>query len=117
MTSFRRSSAIEELDVARFGGPTSMIEVDVLVGVTETELVKPNPDRLMLIVANNGTSGINLSTTSPVTLTRGLPLGEGSLIVFSAFDDGVFVGRRLYAIAQAAATPITVIEVERAHRL
>lgn len=115
MVGPRRQSAVYELDLARFGGPTSSLERDVTVGTSESELVKPNPDRLMLIIANHGTGPITVSTMSPVTTARGLPLGAGSLLVLSAFDDGALVAQRLYTIGAIAATPVTLIEIERSH--
>lgn len=116
MASPRRTSAVSDLDIARFGGPTVSAERDVLLGTAEVELVKPNPDRVMLIIANNGSTALNVSTLSPVTIARGLPVGSGNLLVMTAFDDGELVGRRLYAIAAQASTPVTIIEIERGHR-
>lgn len=115
MSSPRRNSAVYELDLARFGGPTTPHERTFTVGITETELVKPNPDRLMLIIANNGTGPITFSMNPGPTPTSGLPLGAGALVVFSAFDDGAFVAMRFYAIAGGGPQPVTVVEIERSH--
>lgn len=115
MVTPRRTAAAYEFDLARYGGPTNESERDVTVGTSQIELVGPNPDRLMVIIANNGPTAINVSTLTPVTIGRGLPIGAGNLLVLSIQDDGALVTRRLFVVAAQAATPITVIELERSH--
>lgn len=112
----RRESAIYELDVARFGGPTSYHETSETILTTGSELIEPNPDRLQYWITNNGPAMIYWSTIPDPTATRGHQLAPGSVLIVRAFDDGSFCGERLYGAANAADSGVTISWIERAHR-
>lgn len=112
----RRTSAIYELDVLRFGGPTVYKEVTKIIQVTDTELIESNPDRLEFWITNNGPNTIYWSKYANPTSLRGHLLGAQSTLIVRAFDDGAFAGESLHAIANLAASTVTVSWIERAHR-
>jgi hypothetical protein len=112
----RRESAIFELDLARFGGPTTPYEETKVIATTGSELIEPNPDRLQYWITNNGPSTIYWSTVPNPSATRGHSLASGAVLIVRAFDDGAFCGERLYASANAADSTVTVSWIERAHR-
>jgi hypothetical protein len=116
MSSPRRMSAIEELDITVYGGPTTDEERSATVTVAGIELLKPNPDRVQYWITNNGPSTIYWSARANPTATQGHQLGAGQVLIVRARDDGSFCGRRLYAAANAADSEVTITEVERAHR-
>jgi hypothetical protein len=116
MGSPRRMSAIEELDLTVYGGPTNDDETTIQIEVTNTELIGPNPDRIQYWITNNGPSTIYWSTIADPSISRGHVLGAGQVLIVRARDDGSFCGRRLYATANAAPSIVTITQVERAHR-
>lgn len=105
--------AIYDFDVVRFGGPTDVREVDVSVNTTPIELLPDNPDRVEVIIQNQGGNTITWSLQGTVTTTTGTNLAAGQMIVFQVQNDGALCGRRLWAIAAAGPNAVHITYVYR----
>lgn len=115
MSSPRRRSAIEEMDRLRFGGPTNDTERTVAIASQSQEIVSANPDRVLLMITNNGAETLYWSTRANPTASQGHMLGVNSTLILRVLDDGSLTGRRLYGGFPTAGTTITITEVERSH--
>lgn len=116
MQNRRRMSAIEELDLAVYGGPTTPHTEYKTVTTAGIELLKPDPDRVQYWITNNGPSTIYWSDIANPSATQGHQLGATQVLIVRARDDGSFCGTRLYAVANAANSDVTITTVVRAHR-
>jgi hypothetical protein len=83
-----------------------------VVGLTATQLLNQSPNRLALTIINNGTGRIWLFPGNNPSVTHGIVLAAGGGQVSLVWDDDWDVlGFEWWAIAEVAATPISIIEV------
>lgn len=116
MSPGRLGSAIEEFDSVRFGGPTQEREYPATVTSLVTRPIGDNPDRVELIITNNGPDQVTWSTSAFQTAGTRHLIGVGQTLVFHVSLDGVLCGRNLYMAVPVNATAINVTEVTRARR-
>lgn len=109
----RGAGAIEDFDRARFGGPTRVRETQFTVSTDVRRFVGPNPDRVMLIVTNNGPDALTWATQSFTTAgTRNL-LANGQVIVFQVQNDGALTGSELWGLIAVTDSSLNIVEVIR----
>jgi hypothetical protein len=110
------SGAIEDFDIVRFGGPTVPDEFDVLIGVTATEIIKDDPDRLAVTITNNDGGPVYVSSKPLTSSLNGSAIGSGIALVYQVQNDGTWCGRRLYGIAPAGPFTVHVTTLRRQSR-
>lgn len=116
MFSRRGAGAIEEFDGIRFGGPTIVRESFVSVTAAGVNIVKANPDRVMLILTNDGPDTVTWSTAGMPVAGAGQLIGVSQTAVFQVQNDGQLCGVRIDGIVPLNATRVNIIEVIRQHR-
>lgn len=85
-------------------------QVEVTVGTTATEIIKPDPYRVAVAFANPSANQINIGINNGVTTGSGIQLAAGSEPVH--FNDDKMPGvsaRRFWGIASTGASTLTVI--------
>lgn len=107
--------AIEEFDLVRFGGPTIPVESNVAVGLTATELISDDPDRLSVTVTNTGAFEMRWSTSPRLTLAASQILGVGQTFVLQVQNDGRLTGYRLWIMSPGGAGTANVLILRRQH--
>lgn len=111
----RGAGAIEDFDRARFGGPTRFKETQAAVGLSADRFVAANPDRVMLIVTNNGPDDLTWATQNGFAAgTRNL-LGNGQTLVFQVQNDGALTGAMLSGVAPTVGCALNLVELIRVH--
>lgn len=110
---FRRGAgAIEQFDIIRFGGPTRVAESSFDVGET-ARILRNNPDRVMVIISNNGPDALYWSTQSDAAFPAVQQLGTGQQMVFQVQNDGALCGVEIWATASVAQCLVNVLELIR----
>lgn len=110
----RGSGAVEDFDYVRFGGPTIASERHLTV-TTAQRIIVNNPDRIMVIITNNGPDSLIWSLDgNPVALTA-QQLGIGQQEVFQVQNDGALCSHEIWAIASPTTCVLSIIEVTRQH--
>ncbi len=105
---------LNELLEAHFGLKTSYrINPEVTqVETTVTKVLSYNPNRLGLVIVNNGTANIFLSPLNTVTLGNGIRLvPAGGSITLKWDVDFELVSSEFFGIADGAASAIYLIEI------
>lgn len=108
------SKTLYDLLQAHFGIKTSYhVNPEVTqVKVTVTKIVSHNPNRLGLVIVNNGTANIFVSPLNTVTVGNGIRLvPAGGSVIFKWDVDFELVSSEFFGIADGAASAIFVIEV------
>ncbi len=103
-----------ELLQAHFGVRTSWRQNPEVsqVEVTVTKVVSHNPNRVGLTILNSGANRIFLSPLNTVAVGAGLVLvSYGGAFTLTWDEDFEFVNNEFFAIADGAASAVTVIEV------
>lgn len=108
--------AIEEFDTVRFGGPTDTRESQFTVTTSVAQAVRANPDRVELILTNNGPDVIHWGTDGKVTVGTRLQLGVGQQEVFQVANDGALTGRALFMLVPVNPSALSILEVYRVRR-
>lgn len=104
--------ALHELIKKELGFNTVAKEKNVTVSTSVSKILDNNPDRIMLLIMNTGSSSCYIGLTSEVTTTNGLLIdAQGGAVVFTYKEDGELVGREFWAIASADTT-LYILEVE-----
>jgi hypothetical protein len=116
MSSPRRLSAVYELDLMRFGGPTEYHETVVTLSAQGQEILKPNPDRLQYWISNTGPETLFWNTNGNPVSANSHRLGVDAVLVVRATDDGAFVAQRLYGGYTTNPPTIVISWIERSHR-
>lgn len=111
----RPLGAIEEFDSVRFGGPTRSEETYVVIDSTNDIVVGANPDRVLLLIQNNGTDTLYWSTKPNRTQVQSFSLGSTQQLVFQVQDDGALTGAQIYGQPNLGTCNVTVMEVIRDH--
>lgn len=79
---------------------------------TVTELCKNNPDRLGLVIVNNGSNAFYLSNTNDVSAIKGLYVGPfGGTVSFDWTKDFSLIANNWYGIAPAGTVNTTIFEI------
>lgn len=107
--------AINDFDLVRFQGPTVPVEFSVVVGVTATEILPDDPDRLMVIMSNNDAGAVYWSTSPKLAALTGFAIGSGIVTTFQVQNDGQLCGRRIWGIAPTGPFTVNVLVLRRQH--
>jgi hypothetical protein len=107
--------ALSEYVLKKFGRKTRAVinPVTASCGITATELLKNNPDRLAWTLINLGATGLYIAWDAGVSATHGIYVGpNGGAVSLIADDDGETTGYQVYGIALVGADAIFVLETE-----
>jgi hypothetical protein len=83
----------------------------VTVAITETDIVKNNPNRVQLTIVNNGTSEIHIDTMHGITTSTGIRIAPSGTVTFNKMEDGELVNHSWVGIATGAQSNCRVYEV------
>lgn len=116
MSMMRRGAgAVEEFDFVRFGGPTRVVESHVSVSAANTPIVAGNPDRVMLIITNNGPDVLYWNTKANLSYPNVQQLGSGLQEVFQVQNDGALCASPIWGATAVALSEVQILEVVRDH--
>ncbi len=107
------ASTLSQLLQATFGIKSTVSESvpGLQVGVVEGQLLSFNPNRLGLVLVNNGGSTIYITPRKGVTVGRGIRLlPNGGTITMKWDVDFETLSSELYAIADGAASDVYYME-------
>lgn len=75
-------------------------------------IVRSHPDRVGLIIINNGTSNVWVKPSRDVALSNGIYIGpSGGAVTFDWSKDFSIISREWYGIASAAASDSYILEI------
>jgi hypothetical protein len=111
----RGAGAVEEFDFVRFGGPTRPIEPHVSVNGPNIQIVGNNPDRVMLILTNNGPDVLYWSTRNNAAFPSVQQLGAGLQEVFQVQNDGALCASQIIGTTSLALCEVNILELVRTH--
>lgn len=107
-------SPIEALVMERFKGHTFTQETYLNASVTNTQILKNNPNRVGWIIINEGTYDVKVSPTNYLSAYTGWLLpANGGVISMNWKDDGEGVSQELYAVTVASVSALRIREVIR----
>lgn len=108
----RGAGAVEDFEYVRFGGPT--LPTESYFNVTAAvRILRNNPDRVMVIITNNGPDALYWSLNGNPTFPNVQQLGSGQQEVFQVQNDGSLCSHEIWATTANAQSQISVIEVVR----
>lgn len=100
-------------DVA-LGGPTTDQDSTFTVQITSGIALQGNPDRVGLLIINNGANDVFLGLTSGVAVNAGMKLPAlGGNFIADVRDDFTLPSRAFYAIANGGTSSIYILEILR----
>jgi hypothetical protein len=108
--------AIEEFDATRFGGPTDAKESQATITTAVVNAVRANPDRVELILTNNGPDVIHWGLDGRVSVGTRQQLGVGQQEVFQVANDGALTGKGIWMLVPLNPSALSIIEVIRVRR-
>jgi len=96
---------------------TEVITSEVVLGLTPQQIIGGDPDRLEVIIVNNGIDDAYVSTGTDVSVTKGIRIASngGTLILQKPFDHALTTWG-LYSVAAAGAPSLFVMIVRRYRR-
>lgn len=83
----------------------------VTVDTSDTQIVNSNPNRVEVIIANNGSNEIHIDIDNSVSTSSGLRLAAGGIMSITKAFDGELVTRHLIGIATGASSSVRVFEI------
>ena len=96
------------------GGEVLEIDSYIAVGTSAGLLLPNNPDRVGLVIVNNGTTTCYVSYLNAVGANIGIPIvGNGGALSFKLRDDFTLIARQWNAISPSGATNLTTFELIR----
>lgn len=107
-------SILQRLIDTKYGVKTTIIENPLVsqVEVTKTKIVSSNPDRVGLVIVNNGANVVYLTPSNLTAVGNGIRLvGNGGVATLDWEKDLSLVGSEWYGIADGGASACYVIEV------
>lgn len=103
-----------EFSARRFGGGLIDLEANPVIGVTATEILGGDPERVLAIIINLSANDVFISPRADVSTTKGIQLAaNGGSATFDAELDGTLVTRQLFGIAGAAASQLYTLILRR----
>jgi len=99
---------------AVLGGPTYDIDSNPTAQTTAGELIKGSPDRVGLIIVNQGGNDVYVAISSGVSTTNGIKLtANGGSVTMDVKTDYTLPSRAWFAIANGGTSACYVIEIVR----
>lgn len=96
------------------GGPTSDQDSTFTVQTTSGVVLQGNPDRVGLLIINNGANDVFLGLTSGVAVNGGMKLPAlGGNFICDVRDDFTLPSRTFYGIANGGTASIYILEILR----
>lgn len=108
----RGAGAVEEFEYVRFGGPTRTSETHVTV-TTAVRILKANPDRVCVIITNNGPDTLYWSFKGNPIFPNVQQLGSAQQEVFQVQNDGSMCSAEVWAVSAVATSDVNIVEVIR----
>lgn len=108
--------AIYDFDLVRFQGPTVPQEFAVDIGLTATQILSNDPDRLSVTITNLGLNPMYWSTNPKMTVTAAQLLGAGQTFVLQVQNDGALCGVALYGMMPAGIGTVNYLGLRRQSR-
>lgn len=100
--------------ISKYGGPTTATLRQVTLGTTVSHLVRNNARRVAWRAFNLSSNDARLSFTADVTTATGVPFPASTGVAEADVEyEGEIVMAEVHAIATAASTTVTVIEIIR----
>lgn len=90
---------------------SSIDETDVTVGASAVKIVKRNGARLEVIISNNGTAAIFVSSLVGVAVNTGIQVPSNGTLSFDTRSDFDLASCDLYAISAGSGNAVHVIAV------
>src|SRR6185437_17056120 len=87
---------------------TRRVESDKTIGVTASQIVAPNPQRVMLYLFNWGAAAIAIGLSQSVTATTGLGIPASTGLSIPWFPDIDFPAEGLFGISAGAGNALHV---------
>lgn len=81
------------------------------IETTDTEVVQNNPNRVELVIVNNGVNEIHLDIDNTVSSTSGLRVAPSGSISLNKLEDGSFVTEAFFGVATTNAVIVRIFEV------
>lgn len=98
----------------RYRGELTEREDTVTVGTTVTSVVPSDPDRLGLVIINNGTDTVWVRINENLTVDAGIRLGaNGGAVSLNIDDDGMILTREWFGISTSAGMSVDYVELRR----
>lgn len=106
--------AAHELAVQMFKGALTSEDETITVGTSAGEVAPNDPERVLLLLVNLGTTSIFIAPTTEVSSSRGITLqADGGALILKAGEDGDLVSRELHGIANAANQSLYRVVIRR----
>jgi hypothetical protein len=106
--------AARETTQIDLGGPCTENELNVTVGTTQTSLANQNPDRVGLVLVNNGAADVLIGLTSAISSTIGIRLtANGGSATLTIRDDFTLCARQWFGISGSPGNSVYVLEIIR----
>lgn len=101
------------LEAQLFGKFTTR-ELDVVVNITSTIIVKNNPERIGMVIVNSGGAPVTISLKRDLVPYKGLILSQqGDTLSTNYIEDAQFPTHELSAIADGIPSELYIIEFIR----
>lgn len=99
------------ISIKRFQTPTRLIEDYYEATIVPSEIAAKNPNRVALLLINNGDATVYCSFNLEPSASAGFPLDAyGGAMSMIIEEDGEAVGKSVYGSVTAGTSAITVIE-------
>jgi hypothetical protein len=100
--------------IARYGGPTTVVQSTKTVGTSVSHVLRNNPRRVAYRIYNRSANSIDLSFYSDVTVGTGIPLSASTGYAEADVEiEGELVISEVHGISSAASSSVLVLEVIR----
>lgn len=107
-------SAAAAYSIRKYGGPTTVVQSTVTVGTTVGYLIRNNPRRVAWRAYNRSSNDIAVGFYADVTTSTGIPFPAATgVLSVDVEDEGEEVTWEVHAIATAAGSNVTLLEVMR----
>lgn len=100
--------------IRKYGGPTTVIQRTATIGTTVSHLIRNNPRRVAWRAFNRSTNDIAVGFYADITTTTGIPFPAATGVIEVDVEyEGEEVTWEVHAIATAASSAVTILEVIR----
>ena len=100
--------------IAKYGGPTTVIQRTATIGTTVSHLVRNNPRRVAWRAFNRSSNDIAVGFYADLTTTTGIPFPASTGVIYVDVEqEGEEVTWEVHAISTTAGSSVTVLEVIR----
>lgn len=106
--------AADEFAFTKFKGAVTLRTTTPQVGISPTEIIPNNPDRVSYVISNVSTNEIHVGWNQQISTGLGILVpSNGGWIQGEVERDGGVIGWAVYGVSGAANTQLYVIEIIR----